>query len=73
MLRAVVDTNVLYAALYSSAGASHELLRLLRMEKWKLVVSNTLCAEYKEILKREAAALNYVPKEFLKIAREQQL
>ncbi|MGB8352395.1 MAG: PIN domain-containing protein [Chthoniobacteraceae bacterium] len=57
MLRAIVDTNVIYAALYSNAGASNELLRLLAAGRWKLVLSNTLCAEYEEVLTREAAAL----------------
>jgi predicted nucleic acid-binding protein len=57
MLRAVVDTNVIYAALYSNTGASSELLRLLTTGHWKLVLSNTLCAEYEEVLTREAATL----------------
>ena len=57
MLRAVVDTNVVYAALYSNTGASSELLRLLTAGHWKLVLSNTICAEYEEVLTREAATL----------------
>jgi predicted nucleic acid-binding protein len=57
MLRAVVDTNVIYAALYSSTGASSELLRLLIAGDWTLVLSHTLCAEYEEVLTREAATL----------------
>jgi predicted nucleic acid-binding protein len=40
-----------------------ELLRLLRAGRWKLVLSNTLCAEYEEVLKREAPALTYAPEE----------
>jgi len=63
MLRAVVDSNVFYAALYSNAGASHELLRLLSMGRWKMVLSNTLCAEYEEVLKRDAPALGLAPHE----------
>ena len=55
--RAVVDTNVIYAGLYSSAGASNLLLRLLRAGRWTLVLSNTVCAEYGEILKRQAPIL----------------
>jgi predicted nucleic acid-binding protein len=56
-IRAVVDTNVIYAGLYSSVGAGHLLLRLLRAGRWTLVLSNTVCAEYEEILKGQAAIL----------------
>ena len=57
MLRAVLDTNVLLSALRSQHGASHELLRLLRARRWKLVLSNTVLTEYEEVLKREASPL----------------
>jgi predicted nucleic acid-binding protein len=57
MLRAVLDTNVIYAALRSRAGASYELLWQLSEGRWKLVLSNTLCTEYEEVLRREAATL----------------
>jgi predicted nucleic acid-binding protein len=57
MLRAVLDTNVIYAALRSRAGASYELLWQLSEGRWKLVLSNTLCTEYEEVLRREAAIL----------------
>lgn len=63
MLRAVLDTNVIYAALYSNAGASWELLRLLRASRWTLVLSNTLCSEYEEVLAREAGSLGIKPEE----------
>lgn len=52
-----MDTNVLVAGLRSNKGASFELLRLLRAGKWRLLLSNTVLAEYEEIVKREAAAL----------------
>lgn len=61
MLRAIADTNVIYAALYSKAGASYELLRLLPAGRWKLVLSNTLCAEYEEVLGREMEVLGITP------------
>jgi predicted nucleic acid-binding protein len=57
MLRAVLDTNVIYSALYSTAGASHELLQRLSDGRWQLVLSNTLCTEYEEVLGREASTL----------------
>ena len=56
-MRAVMDTNVLVAALRSRGGASYELLRLLREGKWALVLSNTVLGEYHEVLHREAGAL----------------
>jgi len=55
--RAVMDTNVLYAALRSDAGASYELVRRLRAGEWTLLLSNTVATEYEEILRREHAAL----------------
>jgi predicted nucleic acid-binding protein len=57
MLRAVLDTNVIDAALRSRAGASYELLWQLSEGRWKLVLCNTLCTEYEEVLRREAATL----------------
>src|SRR6266576_5091291 len=57
-LRAVIDTNVLYAGLRSRQGASFQLLKALWQRKWILVLSNTALTEYEEILKREAVALN---------------
>lgn len=56
-LRAVMDTNVLYAALHSQLGASFEILRRLRGGEWTAVVSNHLIHEYEEILKSKADEL----------------
>ena len=56
-MRAVMDTNVLVAALRFRRGASYELLRLLREGKWTLVLSNTVLGEYHEVLHREAGVL----------------
>ena len=61
--RAVMDTNVLYAALRSSTGASHEVLRRLRAGEWTLLLSNTIVTEYEEILQREATDLGLDPAE----------
>jgi hypothetical protein len=58
MIRAVLDTNVILAALLSRRGASFELLQRLRRGEWRLVLSNHLLLEYEEILKRNAAALS---------------
>jgi len=57
-LRAVMDTNVLYAGLRSRRGASAAVLEALWLGKWRLLLSNTVVAEYEEVLKREAATLN---------------
>lgn len=54
MLRAILDTNILLAALWSQTGASHEILRTLLTGKWMAVIENHLVTEYDEVLKREA-------------------
>ena len=41
-VRAVMDTNVLVAALRSRHGASFEVLRRLRLGQWTAVLSNHL-------------------------------
>ena len=56
-LRAVMDTNVLYAAFRSRLGASFEVFQRLRHGGWRAVVSNHLIHEYEEVLKRNADEL----------------
>lgn len=48
--RVVIDTNVLYAGLYSSAGASFQLLRLIRAGQVIPCISVTLAMEYEAVL-----------------------
>jgi predicted nucleic acid-binding protein len=57
MLRAVMDTNVLYSAMRSSLGASFEVFVALRQDRWRAVLSNHLLHEYEEILKAHAAEI----------------
>ena len=57
MIRAVLDTNVILAAMLSNRGAAFEILQKLRRGKWRLVLSNHLLLEYEEVLKRNAGAL----------------
>jgi putative PIN family toxin of toxin-antitoxin system len=57
MLRAVLDTNVLYSALRSNLGASFDVFLALRHDRWRAVLSNHLLHEYEEILKVRAAEL----------------
>lgn len=56
--RIVMDTNVLYSAIRSSAGASFKALLEIRNEKVKLLINQTILLEYEEILKRYAQVLN---------------
>ena len=48
--RVVIDTNILYAGLYSSAGASYQLLRLVRSGRIIPCISVTLAMEYEAVL-----------------------
>ena len=48
--RVVIDTNILYAGLYSSSGASYQLLRLIRAGKVIPCISVTLAMEYEAVL-----------------------
>ncbi|MFO0751882.1 MAG: putative toxin-antitoxin system toxin component, PIN family [Thermodesulfovibrionales bacterium] len=55
--RIILDTNVLYAGLYSSQGASFKVLRAIEEGKLQTVLSTTLLFEYEDILKRNQATL----------------
>ena len=48
-----VDTNVIFSALYSNLGASHQILRLILDEKIKLALSPQFYFEYYDVLVRE--------------------
>ncbi|MEI6827286.1 MAG: putative toxin-antitoxin system toxin component, PIN family [Desulfuromonadales bacterium] len=48
--RVVIDTNILYAGLYSSSGASYQLLRLVRTGQVIPCISVTLAMEYEAVL-----------------------
>ena len=52
MYQVVIDTNVLVAALLSSLGASHRLLRLVGDARWQINLSVPLVLEYEQTLKR---------------------
>lgn len=58
-----MDTNVLFAGLYSANGASHQLLRLIDNGTIRPVVSTTLLFEYEDVLKRNCTELNISGKE----------
>src|ERR1039458_4198613 len=52
MYQAVIDTNVLVAAMLSNRGASHRLLRLVGADRWRINLSVPLVLEYEQTLKR---------------------
>src|SRR5580692_7090627 len=56
-LEAVLDTNVLIAALRSRRGASFELLRLVGNRRWRLHLSTALLLEYEAVARRETLQL----------------
>lgn len=49
-----LDTNVLYAGLYSKKGASNFILRLIIDEKIKLAITVNTYFEYYDVLTRES-------------------
>ena len=53
----ILDTNVLFAGLYSSAGASFKVLRLIQDKTLNPVISTTLLFEYEDVLKRKKELL----------------
>ncbi|HID54579.1 MAG TPA: putative toxin-antitoxin system toxin component, PIN family [Anaerolineae bacterium] len=61
--RIVMDTNVLFAGLYSSAGASHQLLRFIDAGKIAPVISVPLLFEYEDVLTRNGTILNLSQKQ----------
>lgn len=59
MIRAVLDTNVLLSALRSQDGASFQIVDRLERGEFVLVLSQTVLAEYDEVLNRELIPLGY--------------
>jgi len=55
--RAVIDTNVLHAGLYSATGASYQILGLIERGYVIPLLSTSLLFEYEEILKRHQEML----------------
>lgn len=47
-----MDTNIIFAGLYSASGASFQVLRALVAERIQPVLSVALLFEYEEVLKR---------------------
>lgn len=55
--RAVIDTNVLHAGLYSATGASYQVLHLIEQGVITPLLSTTLLFEYEEVLRRNQKLL----------------
>ena len=56
-MRVVLDSNVLVAALRSRNGASFQLLRLLRADRFEVALSVPLAFQYESVLIRHAREL----------------
>jgi putative PIN family toxin of toxin-antitoxin system len=65
--RIILDTNVLYAGLYSSRGASFKILQAIEEGKLKMVLSTTLLFEYEDILERNRVDLGLSNQEIEKV------
>lgn len=52
-MQVVIDTSVLYQAIYSNSGASHAILKLIRTGNLKMALSIPVFEEYCDVLKRE--------------------
>jgi putative PIN family toxin of toxin-antitoxin system len=57
-IQVILDTNVLFAGLYSSTGASFQILRAVDEGKVCPVISITLLFEYEDVLKRNKESLH---------------
>ncbi len=53
----MLDTNVLFAGLYSAQGQSHRLLRAIFGKQVRMVISTPLLFEYEDVLKRSQMEL----------------
>ena len=47
-----LDTNILFTALHSSSGASHQILKLIIDEKLQVAISTPVYFEYYDVLTR---------------------
>lgn len=59
----VLDTNVLFAGLWSRDGASFRVLELIRQERIRPALSVALVLEYEMVLKRRATEFRLPPRD----------
>lgn len=57
MKKIILDTNVLFSGLYSSSGASYQILKLIDTGIITTVISTTLLFEYEDVLNRKQKEL----------------
>lgn len=57
MIKVVLDTNILFAGIYSANGASFKVLQHLAAESFQIVLSTPLLFEYEDVLRRNQAKL----------------
>jgi putative PIN family toxin of toxin-antitoxin system len=58
-MKIVVDTSVMYQALMSSAGASHEILQLIRRAEVQIAISVPVFEEYSDVFLRESSLASF--------------
>lgn len=63
IMKIIMDTNILFAGLYSANGASFRILELLNTGALTLALSTPLLLEYEDVLKRNQQMLNLNNKE----------
>ena len=56
-IRVILDTDVLYAGLYSSEGAFFQILRAIERGQIQIVISTPLLFEYEDVLNRKESEL----------------
>ena len=66
-IKVVLDTNVLYAGLYSATGASHQIFRAIERGTIKIVISTALLFEYEYILQRNRTELGLSGRDIEKV------
>lgn len=59
----ILDTNVLFAGLYSASGASYQILRLIEKGNIVPIISTTLLFEYEDVLKRKQSEIKLTDQE----------
>jgi len=58
-IRIVLDTNIIFSGLYSTLGASFQVLRAVTACKIQPVLSVALLFEYEDVLKRNSKKLGF--------------
>lgn len=58
-MKIIMDTNILFAGLYSNRGASFKVLEYLKSGNLQLSLSTPLLFEYEDVLKRHQELLSF--------------